>query len=278
MNKTIHVLNGDSTAQNLAKSSIKGTVVVWREMLCEGPLCKDVGSDEFWKKRYVFFEKELGISKLVYFDRTIKEIIKLEDLSACKEVVLWFEYDLFCQVNLLAACTYLVKNFRKDVKFSLICVGRVQGKESLQSLSEYSPLEYENLFENRAKLTKNNLLFANDCWNVYVKNNEEEMKQFNFNKSSKFHYLQQAIHQHLQRFPNEIGLNQIENKILETIHSKALTENEIVNILLIWQQEDTIYGFGDLQFFLYLKRINKYYKIKDSRYYLNDFGKSVVLK
>ncbi len=43
MNKTIHVLNGDSTAQILTKTSIKGDVVIWRELLCEGPLCTDVG-------------------------------------------------------------------------------------------------------------------------------------------------------------------------------------------------------------------------------------------
>lgn len=278
MNKTIHVLNGDSTAQIFAKSSIKGDVVVWQEMLCEGPLHKDVGSDEFWIKRYAYFENEVGISKLEYFDKTIKEIIKLEDLSACNEIVLWFEYDLFCQVNLLALCVYLLKNFRKDINYYLVCTGKVDGEDQLQSLSNFSPEAYKILYENKTKLTKNNLMFAEACWNVYVKNNVEELKQFNFNETLKFQYLQQAINQHLQRFPGESGLNQIEIKILRSISSKAVSKSEIVRNLLIWQQKHTIYGFGDLQYSLYLKRLNKYYKIKDARYYLNDAGKSVVLR
>ena len=49
-----------------------------------------------------------------------------------------------------------------------------------------------------------------------------------------------------------------------------MTSSEIVRELLIWQQEDTVFGFGDLQYFMYLKKLNKYYNIKDSKYYLND--------
>ena len=52
----------------------------------------------------------------------------------------------------------------------------------------------------------------------------------------------------------------------------------IVRNLLIWQQKYTVYGFGDLQYMLYLKKLDKYYIIKDEKYYLNDAGKSVVLQ
>ena len=38
MNKTLHILNGDSTAESFAKSSLEGDVLIWREMLCEGSL------------------------------------------------------------------------------------------------------------------------------------------------------------------------------------------------------------------------------------------------
>jgi hypothetical protein len=278
MNKTIHILNGDSTAQILTKTSIKGDVVIWRELLCEGPLCKDVGSDEFWLKRYAYFENEIGISKLEYFDKTIKEIIKLEDLSAYHKVVLWFEYDLYCQVNLLALCVFLLKNFRKNLNYYLVCTGKVDGKDQLQSLSDFSPLAYKTLYEDKTKLTKNDLFFAEECWFKYVENKPEELQEFNFGKCSKFQYLQLAIDQHLKRFPMKNGLNQSENKILNIIDSEALTENEIIDKLLIWEQEHTVYGFGDLQYFLYLKKLTKYYDIKDTRYYLNVPGKSVILQ
>ncbi|WP_372792732.1 hypothetical protein [Lutibacter sp.] len=278
MNKTLHILNGDSSLPILENSGIKGDVVIWREMLCEGSVLKEVGSDEFWTKRYTFFEEEFGIGRLEYYDKTIKEIVKLENVSGYNEVILWFEFDLFCQVNLLALCSYLLNNYVKKTNYYLICTGKVEGKERLQSLSDYSPLEFKILFENKIALSKSNLEFAKESWELYVENDLNKFNEFNFNQNSKFQYLQAAINQHLNRFPAKNGLNQISTKILEIINSNLFSENEIVRNLLIWQQNETVYGFGDLQYFQYLKKLNTYFSIKDSLYYLNEVGKTVVLQ
>ncbi len=278
MSNILHIVNGDSTANILGKTTLKGDIIIWREILCEGPLHFDVGSDDFWLKRYAYFETELGVSKLEYFDKTIKELIKIEDLEGYSEVVLWFEFDLFCQVNLMALCSFLLKSFRKDILYYLVCTGKVEGKEKLHYLSDFFEIEYLNLYENKIRISKSNLTYATECWNVYVENNFEKLQEFNFNKSKKFAYFQKAIHQHLKRFPSENGLNEIQYKILEIINAEALTENEIVRNLLIWQQQETVYGFGDLQYFEYLKKLNKYIKKNDSKYYLNNFGKTVIKK
>jgi hypothetical protein len=276
MNKTLHILNGDSTAQILEKSTIQGDVIIWREMLSEGTLHKDVGCDKFWKTRYSFFENELGVSKVEYYDRTIKEIIKIEDISIYNEVVLWFEYDLFCQVNLLALCTYLLKFYRKDIQFYLICTGTEKEKEYLQTLSEYSPKEFQDLFDNKVNLSRNNMLFAEECWSIYVENDKEKLYEFDFNNCSKFSYLQMSIQQHLQRFPKQNGLNQIENKILEMINFDLLTKNDLIKELLIWQKKETVYGFGDQQYLLALEKLDKYYFKNNEILFLNTSGKEIM--
>lgn len=277
MADTLHIVNGDSTAEILRKTSLSGDILVWREMLCEGPVCKDFGSDEFWKRRYEYFESELEVSKLDYFDKTIKEIVQLEGVSGYTEVVLWFEFDLFCQINLMALCSYLLQNFSKNTAYKLVCTGWVKGKEKLQSLSDFSENEFEVLYENSPNLSKNNLEFSKQCWNVYAENYKVNLKAFNFNKQrGKFQYYQKAIDQHLLRFPDKNGLNQIQYKILEVINSNPLTENEIIRNLLIWQSEETVYGFGDLQYFNYLKNLEKYYTISKSTYFLNDGGKAIL--
>jgi len=276
MANILHVVNGDAAALLLEKSGIGGEIVVWREMLCEGPLAIEVASDEFWANRYAYFENELGINKLEYFDKTIKEIVKLENLSGYTEVVLWFEYDLFCQVNLLALCTYLLDNYVKKANYYLICTGIEKGEKILQSLSDFPPSEFKILYNNKLVLSKINLLFAKECWNVYFENNIKKLKEFDFNQNSKFQYLQLAINQHLERFPGDNGLNQIENKILEIINFNSFTEKEIVENLLIWQQNETIYGFGDVQYFQYLNKLEIYYTIKECNYYLNENGYSKI--
>ncbi|SDW26011.1 protein of unknown function [Lutibacter oricola] len=273
MSKIIHVLNGDSSVQLFKDSGLEGDIVVWRELLCEGPLHTKIASDEFWTKRYAYFEKELKVSRIEYFDKTIKEVLKLEDLSCYNEIVLWFEYDLFCQVNLLAVCSLLLKEFRKTVKFSLVCVGWVKGESELQTLSDFSSEEFVELYKNKLNLSKTNLVFADESWKLYVENDKEKLQSFKF-KNGKFQYLQLAIDQHLKRFSSENGLNEIENKILQIITDNSFSEKEIVRELLIWQHTETVYGFGDLQYVNYLKNMNQYVNITDNTYYLNDLGKS----
>jgi hypothetical protein len=276
MANIIHIVNGDAIVPIIEKSGIGGKIVVWREMLCEGPLDEEVASDEFWKKRYQFFEENFGVSKLEYFDKTIKELLKVEDPPVDAELVLWFEFDLFCQINLMALCAYLLQDYRKDILYSLVCTGKVKGKDKMQSLTDFSAEDFPKLYDKKLKITRDNFLFSEKCWKVFVKNNAEELSKFNFNKKSKFQYFQLAINQHLKRFPAENGLNQIQQKILEIINTNTFTNSEIVQKMLIWQQSETVYGFGDLQYFWYLDKLNCYLDIKEEKYYLNSLGKEII--
>ncbi len=276
MTKILHILNGDSTYAIFKESSISGDVVICREMLCEGTVVKDVGSDQFWKERYSYFKNEFGVDKLDYFDKTLKEIIKLQDVSDYREVVLWFEYDLFCQINLMALATYLLKSYRKDIKYFLVCTGKEKGKTQLLSLADYSPKEYEDLYQNKIKLSRNDLLFAQIVWEIYSENDADSLKSFDFNQSKKFIYLQAAIDQHLMRFKDENGLNQIDHKILSIIDTGIQNEKQLINKLLIWQKKETVYGFGDMQYINYIKKLKSFIIIENGKMKLNQKGKEIV--
>jgi hypothetical protein len=276
MTNALHILNGDSTHGIFKQTSISGDVVVWREMLCEGKVVKDVGSDPFWKERYSYFEKEIGVGKLEYFDKTVKELIQLQDIASYDEIVLWFEYDLFCQINLLALCTYLLKSYRKDIRYFLVCTGKEKGKGQLQTLTDYLPEEYENLYRNKIRISRNLLLFAQNAWEVYAENDINALKDFDFNQSKKFVYLQAAIDQHLLRFKDEKGLNQIDHKILSLVSSGIHSEKELIKELLCWQKEDTVYGFGDVQYENYIKKLSDFVLVENGRIKLNKKGKGIV--
>lgn len=276
MAKIFHIVNGDAVVPLLDQSEIGGEIIVWREMLCDGPLEVQIASDDFWKKRYEFFEVEFGVQKLKYFDQTIKEILKAEDFPVGAEVVMWFEYDLFCQVNLMALCSFLLQNFRKDLNYHLVCTGKVKGKDRFQSLTDFTADEFKKLYENKLKITRNDLSFAENCWKNFVENDPRKIAEFNFRKKAKFQYFQLAMNQHLKRFPSENGLNEMQNKILHIIDLESYSEKEIIKQLLIWQQQETVYGFGDLQYFLYLKKLSNYYSIVNEKYYLNEEGKAIV--
>jgi hypothetical protein len=256
MNKILHIVNGDSTARLLIDSGIEGDLVVWREVLCEGPLHSNIGSDAFWKIRYDFFEEAFKVDQLSYYDKTIKEILKVDAQDGITDHVLWFEYDLFCQVNLIGLCSFLLQRYRKDNRYFLVCPGTRGGKPLL--LSTFEPDDVAQLFSERVKLTRKDLLFAEECWSTYVTGDASVIREFDFARNAKFNLLGPAMAQHLERFPDEHGLGQIERRLLQMLVERPRSRTQLVADLLRWQHEETVYGFGDLQFYWYIFRLQHY--------------------
>ena len=166
--KTLHILNGDSSLNQIKQTNIKGDTFVWRELLCEGETKFDLRSDEFWQTRIQFFNE--------YFDYFEKEkLIELKDqffslkISAYKEIVLWFEYDLFCQINLIALLSWL-KQSNVDTKIYLICIGEHPNYRKLVGLGEITHIEFEQQYEHKIQLGKADLEFASKIWKIYCSN------------------------------------------------------------------------------------------------------------
>lgn len=275
-NNILHILNGDSTLYGIEKGNIKGDVVIWREMLAIGPLEKNVGSKKFWDTRAAYFKEKKIANNTKYKKTTIDEIEKLKDLSGYQEVVLWFEYDLFCQFNLLAACSYLLQNFSPKINYYLICAGNVKGYTGLTPLGLIHPKDYKHLYKKRTVLEKSDLMYADWCWQTLVEGDLKKIKRFDFSKNKKFNHLNLAISQHLLRFGKKGKLNQIDTKILEIIKKEKPKRIEIIKGLMIWQSKKTVYGFGDLQYEMYLDNLAGYYQVNDYKFELNEKGKSLL--
>lgn len=243
----LHITNGDSTTNYLQKLNFSGEFITWREMLCEGKTTTDVGSETFWKNRFDFFKSSYKISKQKFIDYTVKEYRNLCNKKNQNEIVLWFEHDLFCQINMIAVLSWL-KRYRKGYHISLVCSGKIKGSKKMFGLSELNQEQIENHFKNRIELTQDDIEYADYIWQLYCSDSPLRLETvYKFNPMSPFQYLASALEFHLKRFPSiENGLNKIENTILETAENHSLkTKKQLVGKLLKKQE---IYGFGDLQY------------------------------
>ncbi|CAL2092480.1 DUF1835 domain-containing protein [Tenacibaculum sp. 190524A05c] len=246
MSSFLHITNGDVTTEILNNLNIEGEIITWREMLCEGKTTTDVGSEDFWKTRYDFFSNAYQVTKKTFIDFTLKEYRKL-----CKqnqdEIILWFDYDLFCQVNMLAVVSWL-KKFRKGRKITIVQAGNSENYDKLVGFGHLSKEELLNLYNNRIQLTQDDIEYADYIWQLYCSDSPLRLETVHkFNPSSPFIYLSDAISAHLKRFPSvENGLNQIENTIIKAVNQSELkTENDLIRKLLTEQET---YGFGDIQY------------------------------
>ncbi len=246
MSSILHITNGDSFTDRLRLLPIKGEIITWREMLCEGKTLNNVGSESFWKTRFDFLSKNYKVSKSKFIERTLKEYRSLCNHKQQNTIVLWFEYDLFCQINMLAVVSWL-KMHRRYAEISIVCSGKVEGKTKMFGLNELSKEQLMQLYENKTILRQDDIEYADYIWQLYCSDNPIRLENLTDFEKYRFPYLELAIESHLKRFPSiKNGLNAVENNLLHiAANNKAKTKNELLNQILL---NDNTYGFGDIQY------------------------------
>lgn len=246
MKSLLHITNGDSFTEKLKSLPYKGDIITWREMLCEGKTLCSVGSESFWKARFDFLNKNYNVSKSWFVEKTLKEYRSLCNHKKQDQIVLWFEYDLFCQINMLAVLSWL-KTHRKDAEISLVCSGKEDDTNKMYALNELSDEKLDVLYENRKVLTQDDIEYADYVWQLYCCDNPMHLESLNRFEGFQFDYLSDAVKAHLKRFPTiKNGLNSIENKVLDiAATSKAKTRKELLKQVLT---SENIYGYGDTQY------------------------------
>jgi hypothetical protein len=246
MSTQLHITNGDSFTQRLKSLPFKGDIITWREMLCEGRTETNVGSESFWKTRFEFLHKNYNVSKSWFIEKTLKEYRSLCNHKQQDEIILWFEYDLFCQINMLAVLSWL-KTHRRDAQISLVCSGDEDGTEKMFGLCDLDDEQLQNLFNKRVHLTQDDIEFADYVWQLYCSDNPIRLENMSDFENYHFDYLSSAIKLHLKRFPSiKNGLNELENRVLAlAAEQKPQNKKLFVQNLLGTQG---LYGYGDSQF------------------------------
>ncbi|MDP5081329.1 MAG: DUF1835 domain-containing protein, partial [Winogradskyella sp.] len=137
-NTILHITNGNALTDYLRELDFTDDILTWQEMLCEGPTIPAINSEAFFELRAGFLKSCYDIE--VDTSERIKELSKLDNVENYSEINLWFEYDLFCHINLLGVINLLhQKEINKPLY--LICSGRVEGEKNLKGLSELSPAQ-----------------------------------------------------------------------------------------------------------------------------------------
>ncbi|PWI29579.1 DUF1835 domain-containing protein [Flavobacteriaceae bacterium LYZ1037] len=270
--KTLHITNGNSLTNYLKELDIPGHILTWQEMLCEGPLSLEINTDEFLTKRKEFLNSFYHIE--INEDEFKQELSVLNDTSGFSEIVLWFEYDLFCHINLLAVIKLLnEKNIQ--LPLFLVCSGRIKGETQLKGLSELSPDQLFNHFHDKVKLKDSDIDLAITLWQIYCGKDHNLFKPY-ITKKSSFKYLNACLKAHLKRFPNlKSGLSVLENNILKIINEKTIkSKNQLIGYVLNYQG---YYGFGDMQILRLIDLLQVFYTEEDHKITLNRKGHEALI-
>lgn len=242
----LHILNGDSTADILKQSGVQGEMLSWREALMVGPTPQNLPLDQWIEVR----AKHLAEAYALTFDECKRDLSTLyaglQTFSQHDEVVLWFEHDLFCQVNLIHVLDWFSRQPPGKTKLSLICIGEFPGRENFRGLGELTPVQLASLFDHRHEVTSAEKNLVSDAWAAYCSPNPQALINFIEKDTSALAFLKSALFKHLARFPSlRNGLGTIENKALELI---AIGVENFHWLFPKFGIAEPIYGLGDAQF------------------------------
>jgi hypothetical protein len=232
LNQIFNILNGDCLADQLKKTTIGGEIIVCREALVAGSLQAE-NLDDFWKLRSEFIAKEYNVPTSDYFDKTFPEFEMILNIPDDSEVNLWFEDDLFCQVNMWFCLSLIPKD--KDLKIYRI-FPKTTKENNWKGFSVSESSDLEESLNSRILLDGKDIELGINLWKAYQNNDRKALEQLSENQSDGFHFLKEVIDSYLNINPEIFIKNVIENGA-----------TDFITLFEKFQNELGIFGFGDLQ-------------------------------
>ncbi len=217
----LHVTNGESAGNTLRQTSIGGAVLAWQDVLHEGPV-QAVARQDLLRARAGFLS-ECGwgsrpavLSSLERRDRQFAEALR-EGLH----VVLWFEHDLYDQLQLVDA---LALAHQVGGSPETIVVGSFTGKPSFRGLGELTADELETLWPTRDATTPELLEAAVSAWDAFRAPEPTALAEQGAHESPLLPFLAAALRRLLEELPAPAdGLSGTERRALQAIAAESHT-------------------------------------------------------
>lgn len=229
-----HVLPGDSLVEQFKKTGIKGEVIVCREAFIVGPADADDLVD-LWDQRGRFILAEFGEDEIEYHEKVADELDRLTEIGPGDEVFLWFEYELFCSVNLWF-CLSVISGVDAEV-YRVEPIG-IDESDRWNGFGNFTADDLKACFELRTKMSEEDVALGAGLWNAYRHGDHESLIELGKVDSPSFPHLHEVV----------AAAAEQEIQPIETI--KAIIaggETDFEKIFVEFKKRDGVYGFGDLQ-------------------------------
>jgi hypothetical protein len=238
----LHVTNGDAAADAIRASGIAGTILPWRDVLHEGPVPAGLSLGELSLVRAGFIAS-LGWGDVDEARRGFEERDGVLAASVDEdEVVLWFEHDLYDQLQLIQVLDWFAAHPR--TRLTLI--------NPAQYLGPSTPNQLRALFALRMPVTHAHLSAARAAWEAFRAPDPRSVEAIPAAELSALPHLASALRRHLQQFPStRDGLSRSERQALEVLAEGPRTAGELY-VASHHGHEDPIW-LGDSTFFSYLE-------------------------
>jgi hypothetical protein len=243
----LHLANGSSVTSLIERAGIPGDLMLWCDVLHEGPVPGDILDSDLRKVRAAYLA---GTSSGPGFDQLLAELTSRDDAVAHRasrdEVILWFEHDLFDQLNLIQLLHELSKPPKPSTPVSLVSVDRFPGRRTFKGLGELTPEELASLLGQRQPVSELHMELGRQAWSAFRASNPQRIEVFLQQDLSVLPFLGAALRRHLEEFPSvSNGLSRTEQRLLELASGPPI---EIGDAFMRLHDSESCFYVGDTSF------------------------------
>jgi hypothetical protein len=227
----------------IGSTGLGGEVLFWRDILHEGPVPAGLPLEKLTGVRAKFLARYGLQSQAEILEQMRARDRTLANFNQYQEVVLWFEHDLYDQLQLLQILDWLAEQTNSATALSLI--------QTDQYLGPLTPDQLAPLYPGRHKITVDEFKLAKRAWAEFRAPAPTGLVQLIGEDTSALPFLRAAMVRHLEQFPSAAnGLSRSERQILEIVEGGISRVSEIFGANQA--KEESIF-MGDLPFYSYIQ-------------------------
>ncbi|TWP54405.1 DUF1835 domain-containing protein [Lentzea tibetensis] len=253
MAEALHVSNGDAT--DLPGTGLARRLIYWRDVLHEGPV-PAVGSAELRRIRAAFLIGA-GADDRREGEQMFAERDRILEANREGEYVLWFEADLYDQLQVIQVLSRLAELGVPAGRITLICIGEHPEIARFGGLGELRPDQLRELPATKAckRLTPAALDLATRAWAALRAPEPSRLGTIAATRSTDLRFLGEAFDRLSRKYPStRDGLSLTERRILAAVADGAPDAGTAFTRL--WRRETRPY-LGDTFCFDMIRRLTE---------------------
>jgi len=251
----LHITNGGATLRLMGPAGLPGEFLPWQDVLHEGPVPARLGLDALSEVRARYLaDCGWGDYPRVLADFRHRDQ-RLKRFTEHAEVVLWFEHDLYDQLQILQILDWFSDQRMGERKLTMICIGEYPGIEDFYGLGQLSPGQLASLFGGRHTVNRDTLDLARRGWAAFRSSDPTALEALLGQDTSALPFLSAALQRHLEEFPAVAqGLSRTERQCLEAV---AEGEKRPVELFRACQVREQSPFMGDWSFWRWLAQLGR---------------------
>ena len=270
----LHVTNGDSVAVPLLQTTLGGEAFAWRDAYHEGPVRSGERSRLIDARAAFLSSCGWGDEDTIRDELLARDARFIAALREGREIVLWFEHDLYDQLQLVDVLALAGETGFDPEQLELIEVGAFAGRPGFRGLGELDVAELESLWPQRRAVTDEDTAGAQRAWEAVRRADPRGLVEVRLDPPPSRPFLAAALGRLLEELPDvNDGLSRTERQVLELLADGPL----LTGALFVASQDREDAPFhGDAWILRTLAELTPLVSLTEGSAELTDAGRRVL--